>query len=71
MQNEQLVTTLINVTIGLAVVVIALSLFTMLVKRLAGTAAKLDLTDPLTGKRYRDVVDEHGELLENVAERKE
>lgn len=70
MQNEQLVTTLINVTIGLAIVVIVLSLFTMVVKFLAGTAAKLDLTDPLTGKRYRDVVDERGELLENVAAHK-
>lgn len=68
MQNEQLVTTLINVTIGLTIVVIALSLFTMLVKFLAGTSAKLDLTDPLTGKRYRDVVNERGELLENVTE---
>ena len=71
MQNEQLVTTLIHVAIGLAIVVIVLSLFIMSIKFLAGTAAKLELTDPLTGKRYRDVVDERGELLENVAAHKE
>ena len=66
MQNEQLVTTLICVTIGLAIVVIVLSLFIMSIKFLAGTASKLDLVDPLTGKRYRDVVDERGELLEST-----
>lgn len=71
MQNEQLVTTLIHVTIGLAIVVIVLSLFIMSIKFLAGTASKLDLVDPLTGKRYRDVVDERGELLENTEESKE
>ena len=71
MQNEQLVTTLIHATIGLAIIVVVFSLFIMLIKFFAGTAAKLDLTDPISGKRYRDVVDERGELLENTEESKE
>lgn len=65
MQNEQLVTFLVNMTIGLAIVAIVLHLLIMLIRVLSGTAAKLDLTDPISGKRYRDVVDEHGRLLEN------
>lgn len=71
MQNEQLITTLINVTIGLAIVVIALQLLIMLIRVLSGIAAKLDLTDPISGKRYRDVVDDHGRLLETSNESKE
>lgn len=65
MQNEQLVTFLVNMTIGLAIVAIVLHLLIMLIRVLSGTAAKLDLTDPISGKRYRDVVDENGRLLEN------
>lgn len=52
MQNEQLTTILINMTIGLAIVVIALQLLIMLIRVLSGTAAKLDLTDPISGERY-------------------
>lgn len=70
MQNEQLLTTLVNMTIGLALVVIVLVLFNAFVKFLARVFAKLDLTDPLTGVRYRDVVDENGRLLENSNESK-
>lgn len=70
MQNEQLITILINVTIGLAIVAIALQSLIMLIRVLSGTAAKLDLTDPISGKRYRDVVDENGRLLENSNESK-
>lgn len=70
MQNEQLITILINVTIGLAIVVITLQLLIMFIRVLLGTAAKLDLTDPISGKRYRDVVDENGRLLENSNESK-
>lgn len=70
MQNEQLITILINVTIGLAIVAIALQSLIMFIRVLSGTAAKLDLTDPISGKRYRDVVDENGRLLENSNESK-
>lgn len=70
MQNEQLTTILINMTIGLAIVAIALQLLIMLIRVLSGTAAKLDLTDPISGERYRDVVNEHGRLLENANDSK-
>ena len=70
MQNEQLITILINVTIGLAIVAIALQSLIMLIRVLSGIAAKLDLTDPISGKRYRGVVDENGRLLETSNESK-
>ena len=71
MQNEQLLTILVNTIIGLAIAVVVLQLLIMFIRVLSGTAAKLDLTDPISGKRYRDVVDEHGRLLENSDESKE
>lgn len=70
MQNEQLITILINVTIGLAIVAIALQSLIMLIRVLSGIAAKLDLTDPISGKCDRGVVDENGRLLETSNESK-